>query len=136
MRTSLSIIALVFLAGCQDNSVAPVGGLERTMTLSTSSGDEIVSPTDEQIHQALSALDESRDGVGFAILGQSQMTYLQVSGDKTRGFAMEYQVEHTKHHYRATREDFSLEEVEQAFSDYRDGTIEWSVYGKWNPITL
>ena len=83
----------------------------------------------------LSELDVRRDGVGWAILGQSQMTYLQVSGDKTHGFAMEYQQGDVKHHYRAAREQFSLEEVAQAFSEYRDGTIEWSIYGKWNRIT-
>jgi len=114
----------------------PAGSLELAMTLSTSSGEEVVSPTDKQIHQALSALDEGRDGLGWAILGQSELTYLQVSGDKTRGFAMEYQEEDVKRHYRAAREHFSLEEVERAFSEYRDGMIEWSVYGRWNQISM
>ena len=105
------------------------------MTLSTSSGNEVVNPTDKQIHEALSALDVGRDGVGWAILSRSEMTYLQVSGEKTLGFAIEYQEGQVKKHYRAAREDFSLEKAVQAFSEYCDATIDWSVYGDWDRIT-
>ncbi len=94
-----------------------------------------MDPNDEQIRQALSALDVSRDGVGWAILARSEMTYLQVGG-KTSGFEMEYQEGDVENHYRAARENFELEDVVQAFARYRDGTIDWSVYGDWDRITL
>ncbi len=124
----------VLLVGCRDHSAPAPTNLERTLTLSTSSGDEVVNPTDRQIHEALSALGVGRDGVGFAILSRSEMTYLQVSGEKTLGFAMEYQEGDVKNHFRAARKDFSLEKVVQALSEYRDGTIDWSVYGDWHRI--
>jgi hypothetical protein len=63
------------------------------------------------------------------------MTYLQVSGDKTLGFTMEYQEGGVDNHYRAAREDFSLKEVAQALSEFRDGAIDWSVYGNWSHVT-
>ena len=130
----MPFIILVLLGGCRDQSTPPPKNLEPTVTLSTSSGDKVVNPTNEEIQEALSTLNVGRDGVGWAILGRSEMTYLQVSGDKTLGFAMEYQEGDVKNHYRATREDFLLEEVAQAFSEYRNGTIDWSVYGDWDRI--
>ena len=105
------------------------------MTLTTSSGGKIVNPNDEQIREALSALDVGRDDEGWAILEQTEMDYIQVSGDRTSGFAMEYQTSDTDRHYRAAREDFSLEQVVQAFADYRDGKIVYSAYGDWSRIT-
>ncbi len=105
------------------------------MTLSTSSGDEAVDPNDKQIHQALLALDVDRDGLGWAILRSSHLTYIQASGDNNYGFDMEYQENDIDHHYRAEREKFSLKEVEQAFLEYRDRTIDWPKYGKWKRTT-
>lgn len=122
-------------AFCRDASVRLRSNLETAVILSTSSGDEVVRPNDEQIRKALSAMDVSRDGVCWAILGRSEMTYLQVSGDKTSGFDMEYQEGDIANHYRAAREDFKLEDVAQALAGYRDGIIDWSVYGDWERIT-
>ena len=122
-------------AFCRSRRARLQTNLERTMILSTSSGDEVVDPNDEQIRQALSVLDVGRDGVGWAILGRSEMAYLQVSGDKTSGFEMEYQKGEIENHFRAARENFELEEVVRAFTEYRDGRIDWSVYGDWDRIT-
>jgi len=122
-------------AFCRDHSARLLTNLERTFILSTSSGDEVMDASDKQIREALSALDVGRDGVGWAILGRSEMTYLQVSGDKTLGFAMEYQKGGVENHCRAARENFQLEKVVQAFANYRDGRIDWSVYGDWDRIT-
>jgi hypothetical protein len=122
-------------AFCRSRSARLLTNLERTMILSTNSGDEVVNANDKQIREALSALDISRDGVGWAILARSEMTYLQVSGDKTLGFAMEYQNGDVDNHYRAARENFQLEEAAHALANYRDGRIDWSVYGDWDRIT-
>lgn len=122
-------------AFCRDRSVRLQTNLDSTMILSTSLGDEVVDPNAQHIRRALSALDVGRDGVGWAVLARSEMTYLQVSGDKTSRFDMEYQEGDVAYHYRAARENFELEEVVQAFGRYRDGTIDWSVYGDWDRIT-
>lgn len=122
-------------AFCRDRTVQLRSRLECVVILSSSVGGKVVNPNDEQIREALSALDVGRDGVGWAILGRSDMTYLQVSGDKASGFDMEYQVGDTAHHYRAAREDFELKDVVQALAGYRDGTNDWSVYGDWDRIT-
>lgn len=81
------------------------------MILAASSSREIVDPNAAQIRQALSALDVSASGAGWAILARSEMTYLQVSGDKACGFDMEYQEGDLENHYRAIRENFEFEEV-------------------------
>jgi hypothetical protein len=105
------------------------------MKLTTSSGAKIVNPSDEQIREALSVLGVGRDDEGWAVLMQTEMDYVQVSGDRTSGFAMEYQTGDTDRHYRAARENFALEQVVRAFADYRDGTIDYSAYGDWSRIT-
>lgn len=122
-------------AFCRSSWAPLQTNLGRTMILTTSSDDEIIDPNEEQISQALSALDVSRDGVGWAILARSEMTYLQVSGDKTSGFDMEYQKGDLENHYRAARENFTLEEVVEAFARYRDGSIDWPVCGEWDQTT-
>ncbi len=133
MRPIIAVSVLVLVTACQDHSSRRPTNLERTITLTTSSEDLVVNPTNKQIHDILAALDDKHDS--WAILGRSEMTYLQASGDKAVGFAMEYQVADIDNHYRAARVDFRLEEVVQAFSEYRAGAINWSTYGKWEPIT-
>jgi hypothetical protein len=122
-------------AFCRDRSIRLRANLDSTMILTTSLGDEVPDPSAERIGNALSALNVGRDGVGWAILARSEMTYLQVSGDKTSGFDMEYQEGDVANHYRAAREKFELEEVAQALARYCDGTIDWKVYGDWDRIT-
>jgi hypothetical protein len=134
IRRSLESRDLEIEAFCQRRSVRLEANLDSIVILSTSLGEEIVDPNAEHIRRALSALDIGRDGVGWAILARSETTYLQVSGDKTSGFNMEYQEGDVAYHYRAARENFELEEVVQAFAGYRDGTIDWSVYGDWDQI--
>lgn len=103
--------------------------------LSLSSGKEIRNPTDAEIRAALASLNVRRDGEGFAILGPTEMTYLQVGGDQQSGFDMEYQEGSVRDHFRAARTDFSLDEIVAAMQAYRDGKIEWSNYGAFSRIT-
>lgn len=105
------------------------------VTLTLSSGHEVAAPSDDQIRQGLVGLDVQRDGEGFAILARSEMTYLQVSGDRRIGFDMEYQDGSTERHFRARREDFSLDEVVDAFGSYRDGSEEWWQSRDWQDIS-
>jgi hypothetical protein len=106
------------------------------MILELSSGIQLEDPSEQQIREALASLDVQREGDGFAIFAISPMTYLQVGGDATTGFDMEFQVDSMENHYRAQREDFSLDEVVAAFGGFRDGTIDWSDYGQWSLMVL
>jgi hypothetical protein len=106
------------------------------MILNLSSGSQVANPTDDQIREFLGRLNVRRDGEGFAILGPEEgESYVQVSGDKTIGFDMEYQEGDVTKHYRAKRNDFKLDDVVRAFTEYRDGTIDWGKYGDWERIT-
>ena len=117
-----------------ESSSQPAAGAAN-VTLTLSSGEKIRNPDHAQLQEALGKLDVARDGEGFAILMRTEMTYMQVSGDKKMGFDMEYQEGDVKHHYRAERTDFSLDDVVRAMEQYRDGTIDWPQYGSWHRIT-
>ena len=128
----LALIAvLLHLAGCDRSDT----GLASTMKLSLSNGTELLSPSDDQIRKALNSLNVERDGEGFAVLGPSDMTYVQVSGDASIGFDIEYQEESASEHYRAAREDYSLDEIVTVLIAYRDGQIGWSGIGDFRKIT-
>lgn len=130
MRFIVLLICLILIGGC---GKAETGGAVTRLVLS--SGDEIENPTDHDIRDALRRLDIDRDGEAFAILERDEMTYVQVGGDSTRGFDAEYQDGDVARHYRAEREDFTLDEIVQMLGDYRDGDIDWSAYGDWSRIT-
>ena len=94
-----------------------------------------IKPSDTQIRDAICTLNVKKDKEGFLILGLDDLTYLQVSGDQQIGFDMEYREGDVSRHFRAERGDFTLEEVCQALTRYRDGSVEWPRYGKWKKIT-
>lgn len=136
-------ICCACLAGCKngpgtsknDSSTRP-SERQTTMVLNLSSGKNITNPDDDQVRELLRRLNVHRDGDGFAILGPREgESYIQVSGDKDIGFDMEYQEGDVNKHYRAKREDFTLDDVVRALIDYRDGGIDWSKYGDWERIT-
>ncbi len=98
-------------------------------------GDLIVNnPTEPDIRQAVYRLGEDADDA-FLILEQSEMTYLQTSGDPEHGFLVEYQEADTDHHYRA-RQTFDADEVVKAFWAYAQGTQEWKDMAQWEKMTL
>lgn len=126
------VSAMSILAACGADRSKGVSQSESPVIMTLHSGEEVMNPTDEQILQALRSLDVDRDGEGFAILERGEMTYLQVSGDRSAGFDMEYQEGGIEKHYRADRTDFVLIDVVMAFRQYRDGTINWADYGTWS----
>lgn len=105
------------------------------MTLKLLDGRKIESPTEEQLRQILSAFQAGPDRDAFAILQRDTMTYLQVGGDPSIGFDMEYQEGSVDRHFRADRTDFSLDEVVRAMTAYRDGTIDWDDFGSFSRIS-
>jgi hypothetical protein len=133
MARLVFFLALLLLVGCDssDSKETP------TMKLSLSTGAEFTNPSDDQIRDALGALSVERDGEGFAILGplESEMTYVQVSGDPTLGFDLEYQEGSVSEHYRAAREDYSLDEIVAVLIAFRDGEVVWSEVGDFSKIT-
>ena len=130
---SIMLAVAVLAASCSRSDEDALEGEPMVLTLSF--GDRVQEPTDRDIRNLLGRLDVARDGEGFAILARDEMTYIQVSGDWKTGFDMEYQEGDVERHYRASREDISLDEAVQAFIDYRDGRIQWDRYGDWSRIT-
>ena len=130
MKRLAVFVTLLSLIGCghSDSQKASI------MILSLSNGTEIHSPSDEQIRRSLSELNFERDGEGFAILGLSKTTYVQVSGDPVIGFDLEYQTGSASNHYRAAREDYSLDEAVAVLVAYRDGEVTWSKVGDFTKI--
>jgi hypothetical protein len=49
-------------------------------------------------------------------------------------FSMEYQEESINHHFRAARDDFSLDEVVAAFASCREGSEDWWQNKDWQAI--
>src|SRR5437773_9190200 len=59
-------------------------------TLDICGGDKIKNPTEADIREAVFALDTNK-GEAFLVLGATDTTYIQTSGDQRVGFDLEYQ---------------------------------------------
>ena len=90
---------------------------------------KIQNPTAADIRQAVFALD-TKKGEAFLILGPTDMTYIQTSGDQKVGFDLEYQESDAKHHYRAKR-DFTANEVVKALVLYSNSADDWKKTADW-----
>lgn len=93
---------------------------------------KIQNPTEADIRQAVFALD-TKQGDAFLVLGPTDMTYIQTSGDKEVGFDLEYQETDVEHHYRAKR-DLTADEVVKALVLYSTGSDEWKRIAEWELI--
>ena len=74
-------------------------------------------------------------GDGFLILGPNDLTYLQCSGCRKRGFALEYQDGSVEHHYRAKRTDFDADTIAAKFTDYATGGGAWKKGVEWEELS-
>lgn len=133
MRTSGTLLLLVAVAafGC-----APKGADVRhgAMVLEICGARKIKNPTDEQIRTELGSLSTKNEDA-FAILGPSEMTYIQAGGDKSVGFHLEYQEGSVDAHFQATNEKITLDQVVSAFIAYRDGRAGWQRAFTFKKIT-
>jgi len=121
MKRMLVLAAVVsFVGGCSRNEEAVV----QTMKLDICSEKTIVNPTEADIRSALSSLN-TKSGDAFVILGPSDMTYIQASGDQNVGFDLEYQEGTIHQHYRAKQEPIPLNAIIEAFIAYRNENSEW-----------
>ena len=121
MRIFVTLIVLVTLHGCSETGQDTGSNV---MTLEICGSKFIENPSDEEIVAELSNLDIKCDD-SFAILGPSDMTYIQIAGDKNEGFDLEYQEGNIDSHLRAKNENVPLDQVVEAFIAYRNGENDW-----------
>ena len=106
----------------------------KPMVLEICGDKKIQNPTDQQLRQQFDALD-AKKGDAFVVLGATDLTYIQASGDKKTGFDLEYQDGNKNLHFRAKKASLTLDEILSAFSSYRDGKADWKQVSEWEKIT-
>ena len=124
----LSIVVIAAFTGCG----TPPKAKTMNWTLDICGDKKIRNPTESDIRQAVFALDTKKSDA-FLILGPTEMTYIQTSGDQNVGFKLEYQETDTKHHYRAKR-DLTADEIVKALVAYSTGADEWKTMAEWDLV--
>src|SRR5512134_3313570 len=131
----LTLALLVVAAGCGSQgttTTTPPRAGTMNYTLDICGARKIQNPTEADIRQAVFALDTKQEDA-FLILGPTDMTYIQTSGDPRVGFVLEYQEADAKHHYRAKRE-LTADEIVKALVSYAASTDDWKTAAEWEPI--
>ncbi len=108
---------------------------EGVMTLQINAAKWIPNPSDDQILNELARLRDE-DGDSFAILGATDLTYIQAAGDARVGFELEYQEGDIDAHFRATDKKITLAQVVKAFTAFRDGNPAWRSSFTFEKMTL
>ena len=104
--------------------------IPKTMTLDIDNDRKIENPTIDALRTAVQSLDVGKNGYGFVILGLTNMTYIQSSGDKKKGFDLEYQDGSLAKHYRA-KESFTADQIVEIFWNYSQSGAEWKEAAHW-----
>jgi hypothetical protein len=99
------------------------------MDLTTGAGVAVSDPSAAQIAEVLAALPGGMDS--FAILAESELSYMQAAGGPTDGFVLEYQAGSIEQHYWSARDDLPLSTVTQAFQLYATGDESWQQLATW-----
>jgi hypothetical protein len=86
-------------------------------------------PDPATIAKVLAALDGDRHVL--ATLGDSDLTYLQVSGGGQTGLALEFQDGSLDRHYKSAAANLSLEVVTDVFQCYARGDLSWREGVEW-----
>ena len=94
------------------------------MKLEMFDGRVIEDPTEDEIRTELAGLDDAQ-GDGFAILFSPNDHFMQTAGDSSNGFVLEYQEGSLDHHYHATDDEITLDQVTKVFLDYNSGSSDW-----------
>jgi hypothetical protein len=128
------MVMALLLVACGRGAPSTPAGSKPAAVLTLDTGERLADPTDGQIRLIISTLGEAPESDGSAMLERSEMTFLQVTGEWKTGFILEYREGDEQPQYESDRRDFSVEEVIRAFTDFRDGTIDWSTYGTWSPV--
>jgi hypothetical protein len=104
------------------------------MTLDICGDKTIQNPTEDEIRQAVSTLD-NKNNDAFLVLEINDMTYMQTSGDPKDGFILEYQENDVKHHYQSKRE-LAADEVVKALVLYSVGSDDWKQMAEWQWLQI
>ena len=131
----LSIVVIAAFTGCgrqTTRTTTPPKAKTMNCTLDICGGKKIQNPTESDIRQAVFALD-TKKGDAFLVLGPTDLTYIQTSGDQKVGFHLEYQEADAKHHYRAKRY-LTADEIVKALVAYSTGADEWKTVAEWDLI--
>jgi uncharacterized lipoprotein YehR (DUF1307 family) len=131
----ISIVVIAAFSGCgRQTTTTTTPPKAKTMNYTPDiCGDKTIqNPTESDIRQAVFALD-TKKGDAFLILGPTDMTYIQIGGDRNVGFELEYQETDAKHHYRAKR-DLTADEIVNVLVAYSTGADEWKTMAEWEPL--
>ena len=131
----LSIVAIAAFTGCgrpTTTATTPPKAKTTNWYLDICGDKKIQNPTESDIRQAVFALDTKEDDA-FLILGPTEMTYIQTTGDQKFGFVLEYQETDAKHHYRAKR-NLTADEIVKALVSYSTGADDWKTMAEWELI--
>jgi hypothetical protein len=131
----LSMFAIAAVTGCGRQTTTtstPPKAKTMSYTLDICGGKTIQNPTESDLRQAVFALDTKRDEA-FLILGATEMTYIQTTGDQKVGFIVEYQETDAKHHYRAKRH-LTADETLKSLVSYSTGADDWKTMTEWERI--
>ena len=136
-RTALvSIMLLVAVTDCDHRSTTtttPPKGVAVNLTLDVCGRRKIQNPTESDIRREVYALDTNKDEA-FLILGPTDMTYIQATGDRKHDFIVEYQDSDVGHHYRAKRK-LTTDQIVTALVSYSIGSEAWKRAAEWEHIT-
>jgi len=132
----LSIAVLVAVTGCgtkTNTTATPPRARAVSCTLDVCGIRKIQNPTESDIQRAVYALDTVKNDA-FLILGPTDMTYIQTTGDQRNGFLVEYQENDVRHHYRAKRK-LNADEIVKTLGSYSAGSDVWKRTAEWERIT-
>jgi hypothetical protein len=141
----LSIVVIAAFTGCGRRTTTTTATMN--CTLDICGHKKIQNPTESDLRQAVFALDTKKEDA-FLILGPTDMTYIQATGDQKVGFVLEYQDTDAKHHYRAKRRglypvdrgwprcDLTADEIVKALVSYSTGADDWKTMAEWELIKL
>jgi hypothetical protein len=89
-------------------------------------------PDAATIAKVLASLDGGRHVL--ASLGDSELTYVQVSGSVQTGFGLEYQEGSLDAHYKSRATELPLERVTDVFQRYAVGDGSWRQGVEWDHV--
>jgi hypothetical protein len=95
---------------------------------------EFENPSDKVISQYLSNFSDPQND-SFAILEIDDYTYIQCCLVDSKLFTLEYQDGSVDEHFQAV-DDITLDLTIKAFIDYKNRSVDWSIFGQWKKIPI
>ena len=104
------------------------------MKLELEGGEVFDHPSPSTIEAALARVDGR--SIGFAILSEGEMSYVQAAGSAKAGFALEYQLGSIDRHFGSMSSDVPIDVVVRVFGRYAEGHADWSEPLEWQRMVL